>query len=168
MPKQVELANTRAPLEQRKRKRTDAPEEDYEAAQDAVADKKQAVVAKQEAKEAKRTAAIASRKDAKAAAAEPQPTPAAVTEGVQADAAAAGKQDKKTFARPAASVQAPAPYVRPAPIKRAKPVADAAAEAKHRLIRAVAIGNLSAGHISSVLSMAARCGKVSQFEFLGC
>ncbi|MEW5317651.1 MAG: hypothetical protein WDW38_008933 [Sanguina aurantia] len=157
----VELANTRAPLEQRKRKRTDV-DDDYEAAQDAVADKKQAVIDKQEAKEAKRTAAIASRKDAKAAAVA---APAAAEDvETEADAVAAAlgsvkEGGKKAFVRPAVQ---PAPYVRPAAIKRAKPVADAAAEAKHKLIRAVAIGNLSAGHIKAVLSMAARCGKVEE------
>lgn len=130
---QVEVANKRAPLEQRKRKR--APDGEGEGAEAAEA----AVTKSEEAPKPSKPAAAVAKSG--------KPIP-----GLAA-AVMTPEQRGRQLAAPAK----PAPKAAHAPLKDA-----AAMSAKHKLMRTVALGNLTSEIMTQALNLAKKAGTVEE------
>ncbi|KAG2482067.1 hypothetical protein HYH03_018977 [Edaphochlamys debaryana] len=146
---QVEVANKRAPLEDRKRKRREGQPADGAAA--ATADGAEGA-----------DAADADADGAKPAPAAAASTAATTADGKKAAPASAAAAPAATAAAPASAAVAAAPPAKRQRQPAAAAAGGAAAAEKHKLLRAVAVGCLTPAAVTQAVALARKAGPVEE------
>lgn len=147
-PCKVELANKRAPLEERKKKRKLSQADGEEGAAEEPTD----AAAKPEAKQ----------QEGKQQ--QPPAKQQAAAKGGKAAAAANGDTAAPAAAEPPVKRQKPAAGAADGPARAKDAKAAAAAAEKHKLLRAVAVGNLTPAAVGLAVSLARKAGPVEEVQ----